>query len=133
MTPARQKENQRQRVVEPQRREQRPQKKHRQHETRHRQLVGQVHQHWWINGFLDCWAFVHPRIHLSTNPFILNLSRAELVEHPRVGLHQADQIFRLEHAERAEVRAGFGEALQLVRAAERRVQAAPAADATNGP
>lgn len=26
-------------------------------------------------------------------------SRPELVEHPRVGLHKADEIFRLEHAE----------------------------------
>src|SRR5665213_1408405 len=51
-----------------------------------------------------------------------DFSGAELVEHPRVGLHEAHQKFRLEHAERAEVRASFGEAFQLVRTARRRVQ-----------
>src|ERR1019366_624469 len=49
-------------------------------------------------------------------------SGAELVEHLRVGLHQADEIFRLEHAERAAVRAGFRETFQFVRTAYRRVQ-----------
>src|ERR1039458_290404 len=46
-------------------------------------------------------------------------SGPKLVEHPRVGLHQADEVFRLEHAERAAVGAGFREAFEFVRTAHR--------------
>src|ERR1017187_7058569 len=49
-------------------------------------------------------------------------SRPEFVEHLRIGLHQADEIFRLGHAERAAVGAGFREAFEFVRTAQRRIQ-----------
>lgn len=41
-------------------------------------------------------------------------SGTELVEHLGVGLHQANEVLRLEDAEGAEVGTGFGEALQFV-------------------
>src|SRR6185369_4775112 len=47
---------------------------------------------------------------------------SKLIKHPRIGLHQAHQILRFEHAQRAEVRPGFGEPIQFVRAGNRRVQ-----------
>lgn len=43
--------------------------------------------------------------------------RAELIKHFRVRLHQAQKIFCFEEAERSEVRAGFREAIEFVRAA----------------
>src|ERR1017187_4514826 len=49
-------------------------------------------------------------------------SGAELVEHLRIRPHQADEIFRLEPAERAAVGAGFRETFQFVRTAQRRIQ-----------
>src|ERR1051326_4903377 len=42
-------------------------------------------------------------------------SRAEFVEHLRVRLHEAHEKFRLEEAERTEVRARLREAIQFVR------------------
>src|SRR5206468_5649522 len=49
-------------------------------------------------------------------------SSAELIKHPCVGLHEADQVFRLEHAQRTHVRPRLGETVRLVRSAQRRVQ-----------
>src|SRR5947207_13853535 len=48
--------------------------------------------------------------------------RPELVEHLRVRLHEANQVFGLEDPERPHVRAGFREPFQFVRTRERRVQ-----------
>src|SRR6266567_7553442 len=62
-----------------------------------------------ITAFIGSWSFR------------LQRSRPELVEHLGVGLHQADQILRLEDPERPQVRAGLGEPFQLVRTRERRV------------
>ena len=48
-------------------------------------------------------------------------SRTEFVECPRVGLHDSDEELRIKDAERTAVGARFGEAIQFVRAAQRRV------------
>ena len=96
--------------------EQRPKKNRRQGKPPDRQLVRQIH----LIKFRS--IVLADKLRSRARATTRRNLRAKLVEHPRVGLHQPDQIFRLKHAERAEVRAGFGEAVQLVRAAERRVQ-----------
>src|SRR5439155_1466965 len=49
-------------------------------------------------------------------------SRAELVEHLRIRLHQAHEIFGFEYPERSAVGARFGEAVQLIPAGGGRMQ-----------
>jgi hypothetical protein len=45
---------------------------------------------------------------------LIDESRPKLIEHPGVRLHEAEQVFCFEHAERSHVRAGFRESLELV-------------------
>src|SRR5882724_5438625 len=49
-------------------------------------------------------------------------SSAELVEHPGVSLHQANEILGFEQPQRPAVGARFSKSIQLVRAAASRVQ-----------
>src|SRR6185503_4308096 len=57
------------------------------------------------------------RVDCNCDP-LQSISRAKLVEHPRVRLHQTHQVLCFEHAERSQICAGFGKAIQFVGAAK---------------
>src|SRR5215469_14415907 len=68
-------------------------------------------------GFPACgyWGLSSPR-------FQSKGLRPKFIKHLRVRLHQANKIFRVKHAERTCIRARLREAVELVRAAQFRMQ-----------